>query len=712
MRYIAHKAEDGRTQSVQEHLEGTAKLAAGFGSAFGAQEHAYRTGLLHDIGKYAPDVQRRMQDPEHVSKVNHTSAGALEACRLRDIAGMFAIAAHHGGLMDREKLLNGKLQHKPQDYSAFRQEITPKAGNLTPEWADRDPLAGSFYARMLYSCLVDADFLDTEAFMNRQPGRATTGEPMPVLLARLQAYVQGWYPPTKPINVQRCAILDDCAEAGTGARGLYTLTVPTGGGKTVSSLMFALRHAVEHGCSRVIYVIPYTSIIEQNAAKFAEILGSENVLEHHSGAAYEEDEKNKKDEKDEKDEELNAVNMRKRLATENWDAPVVVTTAVQFFESLFAARTSKCRKLHSMANSVIIFDEAQMLPLDFLRPCVYAIAELVKHYRVTAVLCTATQPALNHLIAEYLPGMPVREIMRDREALYRYFRRTTYRMEGTLTQEALLSGFLSGSQGLCIVNSRKLAQQLYDALPCRSRFHLSTWMTPADRRRVIADIRSRLAEGLPCHVVSTSLIEAGVDLDFPAVWRQEAGLDAILQAGGRCNREGKRPMEDSVVHVFRLEGDAAVSFRQQVEAFRLATEGGRAMDALDTIHFYFEALLKTKGDAIDKKEIMKRCEGYQYRTAAEAFRLIDDQDTVTLYLPTEQNTEELEALRGGWYTRGTLRKLQQDSITLRCGDASMLFNAGRLEKTQDGYAILSDPSCYDPQRGLLLRSDAGLAFMV
>lgn len=703
MAYIAHKTEDGRTQSVLNHLEGTARLAASFGRAFGAAEHAYRTGLLHDIGKYAPDVQRRMQDPEHVSKVNHTSAGTQEASRLRDIAGMFAIAAHHGGLMDKEKLLDGKLRYKPQAYSAFQREISPKAGYLAPQWAERDPLTGSFYARMLYSCLVDADFLDTEAFMNQQQTRKTNSEPMSVLLSRLQKYVQGWYPPEKPINVQRCAILDNCAEAGDGEQGLYTLTVPTGGGKTVSSMMFALRHAVKHGCSRVIYVIPYMSIIEQNAAKFAEMLGSENVLEHHSGVEYGDDGE---------DEELNAANQRKRLATENWDAPVVVTTAVQFFESLFAARTSKCRKLHSIANSVIIFDEAQMIPLDFLRPCVYAIAELVKHYRVTAVLCTATQPALNPLFGEYLPEQPVREIMRDRDTLYRFFRRTTYRMEGTLTREALLSGLLSERQGLCIVNSRKLAQQLYDALPCQSRFHLSTWMTPTDRRKAIANIRSRLADNLPCHVVSTSLIEAGVDLDFPTVWRQEAGLDAILQAGGRCNREGKRPMEDSIVHVFRLQGAGAVNFRQQTDAFQQAIEGERAMDALDTIHSYFEALLKTKGDAIDKREIIKCCEGYQFREVADRFRLIDDQDTVTLYLPTDDNAKELDALRGGWYTKGTLRRLQQDSLTLYQGDASKLYSAGRLERTQDGYWILADPSCYDHQRGLLLLSDAGMAFMV
>lgn len=591
MAYTGHKRSDGVIQPLLDHLTGVAALAATFSRTFAAEDHARRTGLLHDIGKYAPDVQRRMNDPEHKRKVNHTSAGAQEAFRLRDVAGMFAIAAHHGGLMDRVDLLGGKLRYTPQDYSAFQKEIVLDSNASAPAWAETDSQTLCFYVRMLYSCLVDADYLDTEAFMNGQPVRPSAGDPLPVLLERLQRHVKGWYPPRTSVNVRRCAILDSCADAAEREQGLYTLTVPTGGGKTVSSLMFALKHAVKHHCNRVIYVVPYTSIIEQNAAVFADILGNENVLEHHSGV---------KEEEPGEDEELNASNARKRLASENWDAPVIVTTAVQFFESLFAAGTGKCRKLHNIAGSVIIFDETQMLPLDFLRPCVYAMAELVKHYRTTAVLCTATQPALNQLLTEYLPGQPVQEIIPDSNALYRALRRTVYRHEGTLSQDSLLAGLLNGQQCLCIVNSRKLARQLYDMLPGESRFHLSTLMTPTDRRRVIAEIRARLTSGVPCRVISTSLIEAGVDLDFPTVWREEAGLDAILQAGGRCNREGNRQPEESIVHVFRLSGHSAVNFRQQIDAFHQATENGRPMDEPETIHDYFEALLKTKGDAIDK----------------------------------------------------------------------------------------------------------------
>ena len=703
MAYTGHKRSDGVIQPLLDHLTGVAELASAFSRTFSADDHARRTGLLHDIGKYAPDVQRRMNDPEHERKVNHTSAGAQEAFRLRDVAGMFAIAAHHGGLMDRVDLLGGKLRYTPQDYSAFRQEIAPDPNASAPAWAQADPQSMCFYTRMLFSCLVDADYLDTESFMRGKPVRTSLGEPLPVLLERLLRRVEGWYPPRTPLNARRCAILDSCAGAAGGEQGLYTLTVPTGGGKTIASLLFALKHAVHHGLSRVIYVIPYTSIIEQNAAVFADILGHDNVLEHHSSL---------REEEPGEDEELNAANARKRLACENWDAPVVVTTAVQFFESLFAAGSGKCRKLHSIASSVIIFDEAQMLPLNFLRPCVYAIAELVKHYRATAVLCTATQPALNQLLEEYLPGQPVREIVPDRDALYHVLRRTVYRHEGEMSQDALVSGLMGSPQSLCIVNSRKLARELYDVLPDEGRYHLSTWMTPADRRRVIADIRSRLAASLPCHVISTSLIEAGVDLDFPTVWREEAGLDAIVQAGGRCNREGRRRPEDSVVHVFRLTGHHAVGFRQQIDAFRQATEDGSPMDAPETIQRYFDALLASKGAAIDKEDIMQACEEFRFRTVAGRFRLIDSQDTVTVYIPTEHNADDLYALCAGCYSRQTLRRLQQDSVTVYQADALKLYSAGCLKNAGDGFWILTDPARYDHERGLLLHSEDGLGFLV
>ena len=275
-------------------------------------------------------------------------------------------------------------------------------------------------------------------------------------------------------------------------------------------------------------MIPYTSIIDQTAGVFTEILGGENVLEHHSGS-----------DAVQREDDADPAALRKVLATENWDAPVIVTTAVQFFESLFASRSSRCRKLHNLADSVVIFDEAQTLPLPYLRPCVAAVGQLVSHYGVTAVLCTATQPALGPLFEELAPGLALREICPDTAELYRFFRRTTLRHAGEITQEQLAGQLRGAQQVLCVVNRRAAAQQLYRELPAPGSYCLTTLLCAADRKRLLREIRARLREGRPCRVVATSLIEAGVDVDFPAAWREEAGLDSILQTAGRCNREGK-----------------------------------------------------------------------------------------------------------------------------------------------------------------------------
>ncbi len=703
--YIGHRREDGAIQALEAHLRGVAERAGRFAEGFGAGGHAYRTGLLHDIGKYAPDVQRRMADPEHTAKVNHTSAGAIAACDLRDLYAAFAIAGHHGGLSDlgartslpRDGTLQGKLKYKPQDYSAYRDEIQPETSAAPPAWVGPDALSASFYTRMLFSCLVDADFLDTEAFMQPQGVRREGGESMRVLLDRLSAYIAPWFPARNEINGKRCEILSRCMEMGAGEKGLYTLTVPTGGGKTVASLAFALRHAVEHGCSRIVYVVPYTSIIEQNAAVFADILGEENVLEHHSGVDYDEDDL---------DDTAALRSIKKRLATENWDAPVVVTTAVQFFESLYASATSRCRKLHNLAGSVIILDEAQMLPLNDLTPCVYAIAELVRHYGATAVLCTATQPALDGLFHDCAPGLRITEIMQQPQELYQFFRRVTFRQEGLLQEEALARSIAGEEQVLCIVNTRRRAREIYDRLPEEGRFHLSTMMTPNDRKAAIRQIRERLAQGKPCRAVSTSLIEAGVDVDFPAVWREEAGLDSILQAAGRCNREGRRSREDSIVHIFSAENTPQKHVAKQVQALHFAQDEEAEIDSLRSIRLYSQYLLHSKGKALDSKDILPACARFELRTVAEKFRIIEE-DTVPVYIPTTENAALLDGLRAGGYTRKTLRRLQRDSVNVYRKDAQSLLGTGAALQTDDGFLILTDVGSYDAQRGLLIHDEPG-----
>lgn len=445
----------------------------------------------------------------------------------------------------------------------------------------------SMNTRMLFSCLVDADFLDTEqALQGEKPrgGYANVKE----LLARLVRSVEPWLKePKTALCARRNEILSRCLKGGDDARGLYTLTVPTGGGKTVASLAFALSHAVAQGMERVIYVIPYTSIIEQTANTFAERIGRENVLEHHSQAEL------GKDEEDADDVET----QRRRLACENWDAPVIVTTAVQFFESLYATRTSRCRKLHNMARSVIVFDEAQTLPMPMLKPCVFAVAELVRHYGATAVLCTATQPALGKLFAAYAPEYPMREIAPDPDGLFDFFRRVTFRQEGQLTDAEVAQRLTEDERVLCVVNSRKRARAIYQMLPEEGRYHLSTLMTAQDREQTLKLVRQRLKNEETCRVVSTSLIEAGVDVDFPAVWREKAGLDSILQAAGRCNREGENALADSVVHIFSGEGNIPAEVKRRISPLEYVVANYADINTREAIAAYFGRLLWATGDA-------------------------------------------------------------------------------------------------------------------
>lgn len=382
MPYYAHirQDENGETiyQTVAEHLTGTAALCREFAADFGAEADGDLMGLAHDLGKCTDAFQKRLLEGGPV--VDHTTAGMLTCIRMKRPSAAACVAGHHGGLLDvgnlrtdraGEATLSGRFKKGVEGHYLERcGESGVTLPTLPPETPERDPLKASFRTRMLYSCLVDADFLDTERFMDGERGRGGYDD-LPTLLRRLKEYIAPWQNPKTALNKLRCKILNSCLDTGSKPKGIYTLTVPTGGGKTVASLAFALRHAVAHGMKRVIYVVPYTSIIEQNAEVFREILGDGNVLEHHSGVQFE------------LSDGASPEEVRRALAAENWDMPVIVTTAVQFFESIYANRSSKCRKLHNLADSVIIFDEAQMLPLCHLRPCVAAMASLAEQFRST-----------------------------------------------------------------------------------------------------------------------------------------------------------------------------------------------------------------------------------------------------------------------------------------------------------------------------------------
>lgn len=700
--YLAHLAEDGRKQTVLEHLHGTAALAKEFARPFGEEGQAELAGLAHDLGKYTAGFQRRLAGGP---KVDHATAGAFFCFHNRQPFAAFAAMGHHGGLPDGGGKgdgpdtgtfwgrINRAVQGRLEPCEAWRAELFLPSPPLPARCSA--PLEGMFFTRMLYSCLVDADFMDTEAFMEQRE-RTPSAVTMEELIRRLDHHCAGWFPPRTPLNAKRCAVLRQCEAAGEAqAPGLFTLTIPTGGGKTVSSLAFALRHARAHGLRRVIYVLPYTSIIEQNARQFAQILGSENVLEHHSGALH--------DIRDEATPE----EIRQAQAVENWDSPVVVTTAVQFFESLFASHPSRCRKLHNIARSVVIFDEAQMLPLPYLRPCVYAIAQLVKRYRVTAVLCTATQPALGRLFVEFLPGVSAREICPGVD--FDAFRRVTFARVGLLTDEELAGRLNGHEQALCIVNTRAKARAVYDLLRGEGAYHLSTLMTPAHRREAIGQIRERLRAGIPCRVVSTSLIEAGVDVDFSAVYREEAGLDSILQAAGRCNREGKRAAEASVVTIFRGEGRTPALFQAAAGAGSHVLQRYASPDDRRAIGAYFEELLDLRGKAAqDRHGIMEKLECLAFREVERHFHLIEDA-TRTVYVPLGEGRALVDRLRAGERSRALLRGLSQYGVSVYEQHYRALCAAGDVSPIDEGSGVLENLRLYSAQTGLSLEADAGRA---
>lgn len=709
MKYIAH-LEGGREQTVKEHLQGTAKLSAEFAKKFGKEEWGYCCGYLHDIGKYSVEFQHKIRENGN-ERIDHSTAGAKVCMETGGIYPVisYCIAGHHAGLPNygssqdggSEATIMGKMKKSLKDYSVYKDEIEiPKVTTVPIEYGEtKNPdFALSVFIRMLYSCLVDADFLDTEVFMKNGQIKRDAGESIEILLQKLEKYVAKWLlnKEIDTVNGRRTEILRNCLEAGKREKGLFHLTVPTGGGKTVASLAFALRHAVHNNMDRVIYVIPYTSIIEQNAQIFRSILGDENVLENHCNVDYRDS------------EEWNPM----KLAAENWDKPVVVTTNVQFFESLFGNKSSKCRKLHNIANSVVIFDEVQMLPTDYLKPCVAMIEELVNSFEASVVLCTATQPALQPF---FQSGIPAYELCPRLEEQFRFFKRTTFQNLDKISEEALIEKLSEEYQALCIVNTKKKAQVLYQALKGQGVFHLSTSMYPKHRKRVLEEVRRCLNAGERCLVLSTSLVEAGVDLDFHSVYRQLAGIDSVIQAAGRCNREGKRSLEDSNVYVFQFEEQERIlGQRKQIDAAKTLVSDGKDISALETIEEYFEFLYHLKSSELDKKNIMGQFKGIKcnFLKVAEDFKMIEN-DVKTVFIPVEEEAQDLlQQLKYQGFTKTSMRKAGQYSVTLYDDVIEKMKDAGMIELVAENindFYELKDKERYTEEFGLDLNIENGRA---
>ncbi|WP_410510346.1 CRISPR-associated helicase Cas3' [Methanosarcina hadiensis] len=679
-----------------------ANIASEFSKEFNAAEFGYAAGLLHDVGKYSHEFQRRL-DGKNI-RVDHSTAGAQEARKLYNGAQSrileYIITGHHGGLLNygtKECGLDERLS-RPflPDYSAYKNEISaPDLSKLRPGLTPINNKMGfaiSFYTRMLFSCLVDADFLDTERFLS--PDKFSLRgqyEPFDELFLKFDNYMKAKLSTSEEnsINRYRREIYEQCIEKAELPPQIFSLTVPTGGGKTLSSMAFALNHLRKYKLNRILYVIPYTSIIEQNADVFREIFGNKNVLEHHSN--YEP--------KNEKSESTDLSREKLKLSSENWDISIIVTTNVQFFESLFSNKVSRCRKLHNLAKSVIILDEAQMLPTGFLKPCLSALSELVVNYGSTVVICTATQPNLNGLLDKNVK--PV-EIMRSPQELYEAFRRVHVTDLGDIDDSDLSARLNVHKQVLCIVNTRKHAQKLYERLSeSEGCYHLSARMCPVHRRMKLKKIKNLLKEGTECRVISTQLIEAGVDIDFPAVYRAISGVDSVCQASGRCNREGK--LDSGEVYVFRSTEDYGKATHWQS---RVAEIGRMIFDewddplSLPAVNRYFEKLYSYEGDGLDKKKILPSFEerlreiAFPFEDVADAFNLIDN-DTRDIIIPYDDKARSIiKHIQQTGFPGRYIRNLQGYTVNIYVEEFKALEKSNTISSIADRFFVLKDAENY------------------
>lgn len=758
---IAHRTEGGEEQSLYDHVEGVALqirrnlTEAGLKQLIPLGELLSR---LHDAGKAQPAFQRYIRG-ESAAKAPHSGAGALLATSLLYEFSVelalkklprtsqllaYVISGHHRGLYNYAELQNKLEEVDCKDRCKKTAEALTKLRSEIQCWAKEHAEAtetslkelakqvgateqAQALIRLLFSCLVDADFLDTEAFMEEERKErrqeATNGyASLKVLRDRLTKHMEGFSTEGK-INQARRLFLNQCRAHGrTCPKGYYSLFLPTGGGKTLSSMAWALETALKHEAKRIIYVIPYTSIITQTAGIFREIFGEENVLEHHSDITFSGGEASQEAERYE----------RTRLLAENWDAPIIVTTNVQFFESLFSHKVSRSRKVHSIANSVVVFDEVQMFPTEFLHPMLRLLEDLRRIYGTQLLFCSATLPPFDkdhtssfkkvndfHQLSD-----AIQPIVPEDPELFKVFDRVIYHLEEKeYTTKELAEELSQHDSALCIVNSRRDASQLYHALleegkGAQDVIHLSRNMCSAHLKERIAEVRQRLKAKIPTIVISTQLIEAGVDIDLPIVYRAMSGLDSIVQAGGRCNREGKRPAPGEVYVFFLSDGGkalGAIARGQNATRFLLDNdkEHTRSSMPLELIEAYYDRYYASI-ESFDTKDIVeslydeeeaKRWQ-FDFEKASIKFKLIEEVNC-DLFVPYGRGKELLEGLEKHtlYLNHRTLRELQQYHVSVHNKKYEELEKARLLSKIivdrETGKSILVlVPQGYDEALGV------------
>jgi len=699
---------DGRPQLLLDHLQNVAEMAGQFSDKFDAGDTGRWLGYWHDVGKVHPEWQEFIREPI-TRGPDHSSVGMLEASRVFSPLA-FNIAGHHGSLMNIEGLRD-RIDRKSRDQRilealAIARRVVPTLNELAPGTPSRfsgsadDPSLRrqlEFWIRIVHSALVDADSLDTEAhfdperFQLRRAEYRKIEELWPVLESHQDRLIEN---STGHVNEIRAEIYRECIQRSSDPQGIFTLTVPTGGGKTLSSLAFGLRHALEHDLDRVIVVLPYTSIIEQNAAVYRDILGDRAVLEHHSGV-HESAQSGEESERE----------RWQRLASENWDVPIVVTTSVQFLESLFSHRNARCRRLHNVVRSVVIMDEIQTLPPSLLAPTLEVLQHLVEDYRISLLLSTATQPALTSR-----PGFAglrnVTEIVPAVAPVFAKLERVEYELhlEEPWSWSRVADRMMESPRAMTILNTIRDAMELLEVLDDPDALHLSTQLCGAHRRAVLDEVTRRLKSGDSVRLVATQVVEAGVDLDFPLVLRALGPLDRIVQAAGRCNREGRLDRGRAVV--FRPESGrlppGAYATGTDVTAVLAAEESGLDFHDPELPLRYFRRLYDSRN--LDQKSIQSDRERLNFENVGRAYRLIEE-DSRSVVVTYQDSMTLLDAIsakarkRGG-LSRRDFRRLQPFIVSLREYAFKKAEMRGLCQEVFEEAGLWQWVGTYDPMRGL------------
>lgn len=715
MEYIGHTSDDGRKQLLLDHLNGTSKLCRENANEFWA-DIAEFVGQIHDIGKYTSDFQKRINGAENI-RVEHAICGAKEVAKAppKSYVPMieYCVAGHHSGLPDggtkvdgeEDSTLHGRMKRKTGDYSAYENEVKleyPKDNlrELFDVSNQREIIERySFFTRYLFSCLTDADFIDTERFVTPNTDRGIDGD-FQKAYEKVCKKLNSFKIETK-LQESRSIIQEQVYKSVESNANVYTLNMPTGSGKTLCSIRAALKTAIENKKKRIIYVIPYVSIIEQTAKVFEDIFGDVlPVLQHHSNYDFDDD----------KNEDENEITSEKlKRSCENWDAKLIVTTNIQFFESLYHYKGRRLRKLHNLADSVIIFDEIHMLPIDYIQPCLRAIGYVTKYLNSTAILMSATMPNYDKFMERYMSGVKIENAVKD-TSLFNVFDKCRYEYIGKCELASLAEKAQEYDNALIIVNKRKTARELYD-ICSGNKYHLSTYMTPLHRSEIIAKIKEDIKNGINTTVISTSLIEAGVDLDFKAVFREIAGIDNILQSGGRCNREGKMDMGD--VFVFETDGGNYQTKKKsdiiiRANITRNLFEEFENISTDKCIKEYYGRLLNYKEKKIEENTITAimgndlRIDGIPFRTYAESFNFIDNQ-VIGIVIPCDENRGLIKELKDGKLS--VKRNLQRYSASVNKDEFKELFQIGIIETLDCGVCILANTDYYKSDVGLALEND-------